>query len=292
MSEVRTLLLTDVVDSTHLSALLGDAEMAQLWAAHDRVARDLLPRHGGREIDKTDGMLLLFDQAEQALTYARAYHAALAGLHVPLLARAGVHVGPVILRENSAADVARGAKPLEVDGLAKPVAARVMALARGGQTLLSAAARQALGESVPHLHSHGHWLLKGVDEPLELFEAGAEPLGPPPDGEKSYRVARVGERWLPLKAVPNNLPQQATAFLGREREIDEVKRLLEQSRLVNLLGMGGLGKTRLSLQVAAELLAEFPDGAWFLDLAPIRDPSLVLGETARLRQVQEEPGQP
>lgn len=291
MSEVRTLLLTDVVDSTHLSALLGDADMAQLWAAHDRVARDLLPPHGGREIDKTDGMLLLFDHPGHALAYARAYHAALAGLHIPLKARAGLHVGPVILRENLPEDVARGAKPLEVDGLAKPVAARVMALARGGQTLLSAAACEALGDSGDRLQSHGHWRVKGVDEPLELFEAGDEPLGPPPDGEKSYRVARVGDRWLPLRSVPNNLPQPATAFLGREREIDQVKQLLERAQLVSLLGMGGLGKTRLSLQVAAELLGEFPDGAWFLDLAPIREPALVLGETARLLQVQEEPGQ-
>ena len=292
MSEVRTLLLTDVVDSTHLSALLGDADMARLWAAHDRVARDLLPPHGGREIDKTDGMLLLFEQPGQALAYARAYHAALAGLHIPLKARAGLHVGPVILRENRPEDVARGAKPLEVDGLAKPVAARVMALARGGQTLLSAAACEALRTQGERLQSHGHWRIKGVEEPLELFEAGDEPLGPPPDGEKSYRVARVGERWLPLKSVPNNLPQPATPFLGREREIDQVKQLLERAHLVNLLGMGGLGKTRLSLQVAAEMLGEFPDGAWFLDLAPIREPALVLGETARLLQVQEEPGQP
>jgi predicted ATPase/class 3 adenylate cyclase len=292
MSEIRALLLTDVVDSTHLSTLLGDADMAQLWAAHDRVARDLLPQHGGREIDKTDGMLLLFDHPGQALAYARAYHAALAGLHIPLQARAGLHVGPVILRENSAADVARGAKPLEVDGLAKPTAARVMALARGGQTLLSAAARQSLAGDEVRVQSHGHWMLKGVDEPLELFEAGEGPMSPPPDGEKSYRVALVGERWLPLRAVPNNLPPQATTFIGREREIDEVKRLLEHARLVNLLGMGGLGKTRLSLQVAAEMLGEFPDGAWFLDLAPIREPSLVVGETARLLQVQEEPGRP
>ena len=135
LTEVRALLLTDVVDSTQLSQALGDAAMATLWTAHDRVARDLLPLHGGREIDKTDGMLLMFDRAAQALAYAQAYHAALATLQPPLLARAGLHVGAVLLRENTAADVARGAKPLEVDGLAKPTAARVMALARGGQTL-------------------------------------------------------------------------------------------------------------------------------------------------------------
>ena len=83
------------------------------------------------------------------MDYALAYHRALAALPVPLKARAGLHVGPVILRENSAEDVARGAKPLEVDGLAKPTAARVMSLARGGQTLLTPEAREALGETEP-----------------------------------------------------------------------------------------------------------------------------------------------
>jgi len=295
MSELRALLLTDVVDSTHLSTLLGDQDMAALWAAHDRVARDLLPPHGGREIDKTDGMLLLFEQASHALAYARAYHLALAGLHIPLKARAGLHVGPVILRENSRDDVARGAKPLEVEGLAKPTAARVMALARGGQTLLSTEALQALqdlGDSPWRVQSHGHWQMKGVSEPLELFEIGEGPFAALPDGDKSYRVARVGERWLPLQQIPNNLPEQLTSFVGRERELDDIKQRLRQTRLLTLLGMGGLGKTRLSLQAANELRAEFPDGVWFLDLAPLRDGALVLSEAAQALGVREEPGRP
>lgn len=298
MTDIRALLLTDVVDSTQLAGTLGDAAMAALWAAHDRLARELLPRHGGREIDKTDGMLLMFRQAADALRYAQAYHQALAGLEPPLQARAGLHVGPVILRENLPEDVARGAKPLEVDGIAKPTAARVMALALGGQTLLSADAARALqqaGGALPvpvPIHSHGHWRLKGVPEPVELFEAGGQPHATPPDGDKGYRVVRVGERWLPVRELPNNLPQQATSFVGRERELDEVITALKTSRLVTLLGMGGLGKTRLSLQVAAELLAEYPDGAWFLDLSPLREPTLVVEEAARLLQVQEEPGRP
>jgi len=294
MTDARALLLTDVVDSTQLSETLGDAVMAGVWAAHDRAARDLLPPWRGREIDKTDGMLLLFEAAADAVQYALAYHRALAALPVPLQARAGLHVGPVILRENSADDVARGAKPLEVDGLAKPTAARVMSLARGGQTLLTPEARQAVGEIALPMQSHGHWVMKGVSEPIELFEAGpdAATFAAPRDSEKVYRVVRVGERWLPAREIPNNLPQQATSFIGRERELDELKAALGQSRLVTLLGMGGLGKTRLSLQVAAELMAEFPDGAWFLDLSPIRDPALVVSEAAQVLAVREEPGRP
>ena len=294
MSEVRALLLTDVVDSTKLSAELGDAAMAEVWAAHDRVARDLLPPWRGREIDKTDGMLLLFETAADGVNYAAAYHRGLAALQVPLKARAGLHVGPVMLRENSAADVERGAKPLEVEGLAKPTAARVMSIARGGQILLTPEAREALGETSLQVQSHGHWVMKGITEPVELFEVGepGAPFAAPPDGEKVYRVVRNGERWLPAREIPNNLPLQTTSFIGRERELDEIKTHLSATRLLTLLGMGGLGKTRLSLQVAAELMAEFPDGAWFLDLAPLRDPALVVSEAAQVLGVREEPDRP
>ena len=294
MTEFRALLLTDVVDSTRLSEAIGDKAMAEVWAAHDRAARDLLPQWRGREIDKTDGMLLMFDTATDAVNYALHYHDALASMPMPLKARAGLHVGPVILRENSADDVARGAKPLEVDGLAKPTAARVMSLARGGQTLLTPEAREALGETDLSTQSHGHWMIKGVSTPVELFEVGADPtlFAAPPDSDKVYRVVESGGRWLPVKEIPNNLPQQGTSFIGREREIDEVKAMLGDTRLVTLLGMGGLGKTRLSLQVAAEQMALYPDGVWFLDLSPLRDAALVVSETARVLDVPEEPGRP
>ena len=294
MTELRALLLTDVVDSTKLSEAIGDRAMAEVWAAHDRAARDLLPQWRGREIDKTDGMLLMFDTAADAVSYALHYHGALASMPMPLKARAGLHVGPVILRENNAEDVARGAKPLEVDGLAKPTAARVMSLARGGQTLLTPEARDALGDIGLATLSHGHWMIKGVSTPVELFEVGADPslFAAPPDSDKVYRVVESGGRWLPVKEIPNNLPQQGTSFIGREREIDEVKAMLGATRLVTLLGMGGLGKTRLSLQVAAEQMALFPDGVWFLDLSPLRDAALVVSETARVLDVPEEPGRP
>jgi class 3 adenylate cyclase len=89
MGAMRALLLTDVVDSTRLSERIGDVAMAEVWAAHDRAARDLLPAWRGREIDKTDGMLLLFDTVADAVGYALAYQRALAALPVPLHARGG-----------------------------------------------------------------------------------------------------------------------------------------------------------------------------------------------------------
>ncbi len=142
-SSVKTqvILLTDIVDSTRIGEALGDARMAEVWTAHDRRARDILDRARGREIDRTDGFLILFEAVPDAVTFAGAYHAALRGLSaefsVEIRARAGIHFADLILLENSPADVALGAKPVEVEGLAKPLAARVMSLASAGQTLLT-----------------------------------------------------------------------------------------------------------------------------------------------------------
>jgi hypothetical protein len=91
-----------------------------------------------------------------------------------------------------------------------------------------------------------------------------------------------------LEATPNNLPQQVTSFIGRERELSEAKALLETTRLLTLFGMGGLGKTRLSLQIGAELLEKYPDGVWFVYLAPIKDASLVVNVAAQVLGVREE----
>jgi predicted ATPase/class 3 adenylate cyclase len=295
MSEIRALLLTDVVASTELAEKLGDAAMAQLWQAHDRIARDLLVPFCGREIDKTDGFLFLFSDAADAAGYASAYHQAIAGLSPPLRARAGVHVGPVLLRENSAGDVALGAKPLEVEGLAKPIAARVMSLANAGQTLATAAAQAQLLEltgGALQLHSHGHWRLKGVAEPLELFEV-AEPSAlctAPADTAKVYRVVHKEGLWLPAREVPHNVPNQLTSFVGREAEQQQLLAALAQHRLVTLTGSGGLGKTRLALRVALASLGEFADGVWFVELAALTQPEAVPQQLAKVLGVQPGPG--
>lgn len=273
MSDVRALLLTDVVDSTKLSEALGDAEMTVLWSAHDRLARDLLPVWRGREIDKTDGMLLLFAAAADAVAYALAYHRGLANLNPPLKARAGLHVGPVVLRENSRSDVARGAKPLEVDGTAKAVAARVMSIANEGQTLISADARNALGEITRRLESHGYWRMKGVAEPIELFEIGDAdaPFVPPPDAAKAYRVVRAGDAWLPAREIRHSLPAERDAFVGRRDTLAELAQRLDAgARLVSVLGIGGSGKTRLVTRFAWSWLGDFPGGVWFCDLSQAR----------------------
>jgi len=273
MNQLRALLLTDVVDSTKLSLRVGDEEMARLWAAHDRAARDLLPLWHGREIDKTDGMLLLFATASDAVGYAVAYQAALNHLGSPLKARAGLHVGPVTLRENSPSDVALGAKPIEVEGVAKATAARVMSAAMGGQILLSADARQALNADGLRLQSHGHWRLKGLDEPLELFEVGDEdaPFSPPPDSDKAYRVVHRGDLWSPVREIRHSLPAESDEFIGRVDALAELSRRIQSgARLVSVLGIGGSGKTRLAMRYGRSWLGEFPGGVWFCDLASAR----------------------
>ena len=135
-TQLLTLLLSDLVGSTRLVEQLGDSPSAELFRLHDRLARDLLEEHGGWEIDKTDGFLLLFQRPWDAVRYALGYHRALADLSqteqakgVELSARVGIHFGEVILRRNLPQDIARGAKPVEAEGLAKPTAARMMSLA-------------------------------------------------------------------------------------------------------------------------------------------------------------------
>ena len=275
MPTLHALLVTDAVDSTRLTQTLGDAAMARHWAVHDRAARDLLPAWRGREIDKTDGMLLLFDHAADAVGYALAYHRALAAAGLPFKARAGIHVGEVTLRANPAEDVARGAKPVEVDGIALPVTARVMSVALGGQTLLTADARTALGEpAAPNrIQSHGHWRLKGVAEPVELFEIGAAdaPFTPPPDDEKVYRVVRTDDLWQPVREVRHSVPAERDSFVGRREPLLALARRFEDgARLVSVLGMGGTGKTRLATRFARTWLGEFPGGVWFCDLSQAR----------------------
>ena len=245
----RALLFTDVVDSTRLGARLGDSRAAELWTAHDDRARGLLARYHGREIGRADGFFLLFDDPTEAARYAVAYHQALGELG--LSARAGLHVGPVSLRQNPSEAIARGAITTEVDGLAMPITARVMALARGGQTLLTASARRAFGEALPEgtkTESHGYYRLKGVEEPIEIFELGmadSAAFSPPDDVDKAYRVVRVGDLWHPVREVRENLPAERDTFIGRVTELRALAARLDAgTRLLTVLGPGGTGKTR------------------------------------------------
>ncbi|MCP3964379.1 MAG: protein kinase [bacterium] len=222
---IYTLMLTDLVDSTDLVNRLGDLKAMELSARHDHMARSLLARHGGREIDKSDGFLLLFERPIEAVHFALEYHSALAELSAEegceLRARAGIHLGEVFLRENPPEEVRLGAKPLEVEGLAKATVARIGNLAEGGQTLMTRGAfdlaqRAALDDpdaSELRWLNHGRYRLKGVEQPMEVYEVGVEgvaPLRPPEAADKAVPVTpdsgtyhRAGSRgwWAALAAA-------------------------------------------------------------------------------------------
>jgi len=199
---LRTLAVCDLVDSTALTEAIGDRGAAELAHKLDRLTRDLLYRHAGREIDKTDGFLVMFERPIQAVAFALAYQRLLRDVqeqeHVPLQARIGIHVGDVVLWENSMDDVSRGAKSIEVEGLVKPVAARLMSLALPGQILLSGIAytfalraQGELGpERVPEWRAYGRFQFKGVAEPMTVYEVGEPgiaPLARPDYSGKAHR---------------------------------------------------------------------------------------------------------
>jgi putative peptide modification system cyclase len=200
---LRTVVACDMVESTALTEQLGDRGAADFIHALDRQARDLLSHHGGQEIDKTDGFLLLFERPIQAvafaLDYQRLLHRRGHAEFLPLSARIGIHVGDVVLWRNAAADVARGAKAVEIEGLVKPVAARLMSLALPGQILMSGIAHtlalRAQNElkieaAEPQWRSHGRYLFKGVAEPMTVFEIGepgVAPLRSPAYSSKAHR---------------------------------------------------------------------------------------------------------
>ena len=274
MAENLAIVLTDVVDSTSTNVTLGDAVMRQLWEAHDCQARELIRANHGKEIGRTDGFLAVFAAVHDAATFAAAYHRALDGFEAPWRARVGIHVGEVDLRKNSPEATAAGATQFDIDGVAVPVAARICALARGRQTLISAPARAELTSHAHGVVSHGHWRLKGLAEPVELFELGDErsDFVPPEDGEKGYRVVLDQESWHPVREVRNSLPAERDAFVGRRSELRHLAELLDSgARLISVVGTGGMGKTRLALHFARRWLGEFAGGAWFCDLSEARD---------------------
>jgi len=249
---IRTLLLCDLVASTQLVERVGDSTAADLLARHDRFARDLLSSCNGLEIDKSDGFLLLFERPIEAVRFALAYQAGLREFGVSsasaMASRIGIHLGEVVLRENPPEDVARGAKPLEVEGLAKAIAARVMSLAGNGRILLTRAAydfarRAAVGttdEAPLRWAIHGRYRLAGVADPVEICEV-AEPgdaaLTPPQASEKARRAddedtrAESGEPIVAVLAFDNLSSDPEMQFFSDGVSEEIIQRLSRGAKL-------------------------------------------------------------
>ena len=214
--QLRALLFTDLCDSLQLVERIGDVAAASLFQEHDRLVLVLQHRWNGQLIDRSDGLFMLFERAIDALGFALDYQRELHALGqqraIELRARAGLHVGDVLTWENSAEAVRAGAKSMEVEGLAKPMAARLMMLARPGQILLSAVAESltrratdALGERGTRLlwKSHGRWRFKGVpvvQEVIEVGEIGSAPLRMPRANAKARRDLPLWRQPLVLAA--------------------------------------------------------------------------------------------
>ncbi|MEO5962445.1 MAG: putative peptide modification system cyclase [Thermomonas sp.] len=258
--QVRTLLLTDLVDSTSLVERLGDTAAAELFRAHDHMVLELQQTWRGRLIDRSDGLLLIFERPIDGLGFALDYVRGLRDLgrarDQPLQARAGLHVGEVLVWENSVDAIRVGAKSLEVEGLAKPLAGRLMGLARPGQILLSATAEplahraaRELGERGELLvwKSYGRWRFKGVPESQEVYEVGEPGLAPlrmPSHTPKAWRDLPLWRRPAALAAEAMVLaamlvggwfitqPQPAIAFGERDWVVvGDVRNLTGDARL-------------------------------------------------------------
>jgi putative peptide modification system cyclase len=262
--QLRTILLTDLVDSTALVERLGDVPASELFREHDRLVLLLQQQWRGRLIDRSDGLLLLFERPIDGLGFALDYARGLRDIgqarKLDLQARAGLHVGEVLTWKNSDAAVLVGAKPLEVEGLAKPMAARLMTLARPGQILLSAMAEplarraaRELGERGQNLlwKPYGRWRFKGVPEPQEVYEVGEvgiAPLRAPSNTPKAWRDIPLWRRPAALAAEVVLIaglgvgawfvtkPQPAIAFAERDWVVvGDLRNLTGQSVLDDTL---------------------------------------------------------
>ncbi|HEX6795994.1 MAG TPA: adenylate/guanylate cyclase domain-containing protein [Casimicrobiaceae bacterium] len=267
---VTAFLFTDIEGSTRLWEQ-EPARMREALARHDALARKSVEARGGVLVKTTgDGLHAAFGDplagvmAAVELLLQLDDPQATGGL--PLRVRCGLHAGVVERRDD------------DYFGTAVNRAARIMSAAHGGQVLVSQAVADLVAGRLPR--------------DVTLLDLGAVRLRDLAKPERLYQIVHAAlRRAFPalrsLEAIPNNLPQQLTSFVGRTRELAEIEALLRRWRLVTIVGTGGLGKTRLSLQVAADAMDGFPDGVWLVDLASLADPRLVPQAAASTLGVRE-----
>jgi predicted ATPase/class 3 adenylate cyclase len=260
-SGTLTFLFTDIEGSTKLLNELGTDRYHEVLATHTQTLRAAFA--AGTEVRiEGDALFVVFDSAAAAIRATAAAQRALATTPFPhdavVRVRMGMHTG-----QGTPASREAGADYVGID---VHRAARIANIAHGGQVLLSGTtatlAEQDLGEGIA-LRDLGEHRLKDLAQAERVYQ---------------LVIAGLANDFPPLRSLdrtPNNFPTQVTTFIGRAPEIRDGLRLLDSTRLLTLTGPGGTGKTRLSLQIAAESAARFPDGAFWVALAPISDPELV-----------------
>ncbi|MFO1303256.1 MAG: tetratricopeptide repeat protein [Burkholderiales bacterium] len=274
-SKISAFLFTDIEGSTRLWQCEPERMPGSL-ACHDALLRTAVESHHGTVVKTMgDGICAVFDDPLDGVSAALALQRALADPGrtngIELRVRCGLHVGAAEQRDG------------DYFGTTLNRAARIMGAAHGGQVLLSQGVAELVLDRLPPgtgLHDQGAVRLRDLAGPARIYQLTHADL------RRTFPALRS------LEATPNNLPQQVTSFVGRERELARVRDLLAQSRLVSLVGPGGIGKTRLSLQLAADLLEDFPDGIWFIEFAAIVDPSLVPKVVAQALGLQEDADTP
>lgn len=250
--------------------------MLPVMARHDAISRAAVEGNRGAIVKMTgDGVHAAFDNARDALIATLRIQQQLSakeeGNRLALPLRCGLHSGIDERRDG------------DFYGRAVNRAARIMSAAHGGQMLLSKAVAEQVGDGLPEgasLRDLGTVRLRDLSSPEHIYQLLHAQL------RADFPALRS------LDGTPNNLAQQLNSFIGRERELAEIKQMLASNRLVTLLGMGGIGKSRLSMQLAADVLDDFPDGVWFVELAALTDPSSVPQAVASVLGVKEESGRP
>jgi predicted ATPase/class 3 adenylate cyclase len=268
-----TFFFTDIEGSTRLWDRDPEAMKAAL-ARHDALAVAAIAQHHGTLVKSRgegDSLFAVFARASDAVAAACALQRAVCAERwstpTPLRLRMALHTGEAELRQD------------DYYGAAVNRCVRLRAVGHGGQILLSLATKELVRATLPagaSLRDLGAHHLRDLARPERVFQL----LHP-----------ELPAQFPPLRSLsnlPNNLPIPLTSFIGRERELKAIKGLLATTRLLTLTGVGGCGKTRLSLHVGADLLEEYPDGVWLVELAPVTDPTLVPQAVASAIGVREE----
>ena len=271
-----TFLFTDLENSTPLWEQFPD-EMRRASARHDALMRTVIESHHGKVVKTTgDGFHAVFESPSDAIAAALDGQQAIHAEPWPdatgqLKVRMGLHTGESQARQG------------DYYGTEVNRSARIMGLGYGGQVLISGATAALVKNSLPQnctLADLGEHRLKGIATPEQIFQLCHPSLT---------------SAFPPLKSLAtfkHNLHRQLTSFIGREKELSDIKQLLKETQLLTLLGPGGTGKTRLMLQVAEEVIEEYSDGVWLVELAPLTDPDLIPERVAATLNVQEQPNQP
>jgi predicted ATPase/class 3 adenylate cyclase len=270
-----TFLFTDIEGSTRLAR-----EHPDTWEAaqkrHHEILQNAIESHNGFVfLIIGDAFCAAFHKAGDALKAAYSAQQALQAQtwgDIRIRVRMGIHTGEAEVKGN------------QYHGyLTLSLVQRLMSVGHGGQVLVSGATENILRDQLPHtlaLRDMGVHNLKDMTQPVQVFQLVAADL--PAD-------------FRPLRTIdfhPNNLPCQLTSFVGREKELTDMKKLLHDAHMLTLIGTGGTGKTRLAIQAASEVLDHYPDGVWLVELAPILDPLLVPRTTAITIGLRDEPQRP